>query len=360
MKIIVLGPVLNQKSSGGVAAVSESLVDGFRMLGHDANIVSLEKSSNIDNVVVGNKKSSSLNVVLSISKIAKYLKKEKPDLVISSLQYNVGIKKYKKASPNTKFVAVIHGMVTPIRGRLRGLAINAVARYSSRHFDAMTTVSYLSQATNYRFYGIKISSVIPNGIGDVKEFAASEAELHSDRPFDFLYIGRLAKCKRIDLIVEAFKMLRKQTGKDLRMAVAGGGELSYLFDNRGELEASGIKYFGLIEHKNTPELYKLSRCFISANELENLGIVFMEAALAGCNIIHPYTCGGAQLFVNDPIQHFCDISSETTLCNDMERAINEYYQPSVSDIQRYEKDFSAIEMCKKYLALFDFGAVEKS
>ena len=356
MKILVLGPVLNKKSSGGVAAVSESLVEGFRMLGHYANIVSLEKSSNIDNVVIGNKGHSLLNVLLSLSKVARYLKKEKPDLVISSLQYNIGIKKYKKASPNTKFVAVIHGMATPIRGRLRCLGINAVARYSCRHFDATTTVSYLSQATNYRFYDIKISSVIPNGIGDVKEFAASEAELRGERPFDFLYIGRLAKSKRIDLILKAFKKLREKTGKDLKLAIAGTGELSNLFENKAELEASGIQYLGLVEHKKTADLYKKSRNFISLNELEPLGVVFMEAALAGCNIIHPYTCGGAQLFVNDPIQHFCDISSETTLCNDMERAINEYYQPSVSDIQRYEKDFSAIEMCKKYLALFDFDA----
>lgn len=356
IKVLVLGPVLNDKSTGGVATISESLVDGFRKLGCEANMVSLERSSHLENIVVGHKRSSSLRVVFALSKIAKVLKKEKPDLVISSLEYNIGIKKFKKASPSTKFVAVIHGMATPVVGKFHRNIVNAVAKYSSKHFDVTSTVSYLSQATNWRFYGIKIGTVIPNGIGDPELFAASEAELKQYRPYDFVYVGRLAKSKRIDLILEAFKQLRALTGKDLRFAVAGNGEFSYLFKDKNAINDSGIEYLGLLPHDQTPRLYKQSKYFISLNELEPLGTVFMEAALSGCNVIHPFTAGESQLFINDPINHFADISSVSALCKSMKEALDLYYQPAISDIERYKEKFSSVEMCKKYLALFDLDS----
>lgn len=65
MKVLVLGSLLNDKSTEGVAIISESLVDRFRKLGCEANMVSLERLSHLDDIVVGHKRSLPMSVAFA-------------------------------------------------------------------------------------------------------------------------------------------------------------------------------------------------------------------------------------------------------------------------------------------------------
>lgn len=44
MRVLISGPVVSDKTSGGVAVYDEWLYEGFRQLGDDVNIISIEKS----------------------------------------------------------------------------------------------------------------------------------------------------------------------------------------------------------------------------------------------------------------------------------------------------------------------------
>jgi len=89
MKVLILGPVVNENTSGGVAVFDEGLCKGFIANGDEANVLSLEKSSSLNNIVVGRQQSSSIRIMMKFGRIAQEIKRIKQDLVISSLQYSI-------------------------------------------------------------------------------------------------------------------------------------------------------------------------------------------------------------------------------------------------------------------------------
>lgn len=85
MRVLILGPVVNENTSGGVAVFDEGLYSGFSELGDYVNIISIEKSSLINNIVVKTKNPNPNKILFKFNRIAKEIQKYKPDLVISSL-----------------------------------------------------------------------------------------------------------------------------------------------------------------------------------------------------------------------------------------------------------------------------------
>lgn len=352
MKILVLGPVLNGSLSGGVGTFSENLVLGMRKLGHEANIISIAKSSALDNFVIRSKKYTNLQIILRLRKIASLIKTKQPDIVISSLQYNLGIKLYKKYWSKAKYVAVLHGMTCPINGRLKSAIVNWVARFSTKHFDKTVTVSYLSQAINKKIFGINCDGVLPNGIDCSELLSKAELMPFQDRKYSFLYLGRLYKDKNVDLLADAFIEAHKHN-PNITLAVAGTGPMSPLFEKNGKYDVPGIIYLGKISHDMVFDVYSQAKCFISLNELEPLATTFMEAAICGCNLISPYTSGQNQLFFNDCVLHCVDITNYKTLAFGMLDALSNSNEISNEKISFYKTKFSNVSMAKRYLDLFN-------
>lgn len=355
MKVIVLGPVLNKQLSGGVAAVSENLVHGFKKLGIYANMISVAKSDHIENFVAGSGRYGTFTILKSLNKISSIIEKEQPDLVISSLQYNLGVKLFRKKSPKTKFVAVLHGMTCPVDGLLKSFMVNAVAKYSVKHFDKTVTVSYISQAINWKIYKIRCDLVIPNGIRtddlSLMKNDASISTLNIERPYDFLYVGRLYRDKNVDLLCKAFIELKTKY-PSLSLAVVGGGELEEKFKKGAEFDKPGIFFFGQQPHSNVFEFYRKSKIFISLNELEPLATTFMEAACEGCELASPITSGIMQLFWNNKHMTPVDISSVSSLASCMEKTLAKYSAPTFEEVENARTKFDSRAMAQRYLDLF--------
>ena len=352
MKILILGPVLNNSLSGGVGTFSENLVLGMRELGHDANILSLAKSSSLDNFVIKAKKYSDLSIILKLRKIAKFIKTIQPDLVISSLQYNLGIRLYKKTCPKAKYIAVLHGMSCPINGRLKSFAVNWVARYSVKYFDKTVTVSYLSQAINKKTFGIKCDAVVPNGIDCSQQKSQILETDFQNRKYSFLYLGRLYKDKNVDLLADAFIEAHKRN-PNITLAIVGGGPMAPLFEKNGKYDVPGIVYLGKVSHDKVFGIYSQAKCFISLNELEPLATTFMEAAICGCNLIAPYTSGQNQLFFKDPILHCVDITNSASLSNGLLQSLLASKNVSKEALAQYVDKFSCKKMASLYIDLFN-------
>lgn len=323
MKVIILGPVVNNTLSGGVGVFDEGLYTGFKNLGDDVKLVSCAKSSKIDNVFLRKPSNRKFSIYFSFGKIAHLIKEEKPDLVISSVEYSIGIRKYKRASKRTLFVQVLHGVAWPINGRLKAFLVNKVAKLSRKYFDKVVTVSYLSHALNIQYNGIVCDKVIHNG-SDLTPFLEK-----LDRKYDFAYVGRLFKDKQIQLLKDAF-ILAKEKKPDLKLAIAGFGELSYLFDNE-KFKKSGVDFLGKINHDDVHKLYKNTKCFISLHPTETFGTVFNEAILNGCNIVTQSTSGVASLYFDSGYFHISDCTSAEDLSNRMINIIEKEYKEVEKD-----------------------------
>ena len=135
--------------------------------------------------------------------------------------------------------------------------------------------------------------VIPTGLNlsrfDKKH--TSSAQIHelrakygiSDKTFVILYVGRLAKEKSIDFVVEGFAKLDLNS-QDVKLMIVGGGpdddSLANLTKTLGIQEK--VIFTGKIPSLEVPAYYHASDAFVSASLTETQGMTFIEALAAEC------------------------------------------------------------------------------
>jgi glycosyltransferase involved in cell wall biosynthesis len=123
--------------------------------------------------------------------------------------------------------------------------------------------------------------VIPNG----NEEAFLKARLEPKRG-RIIFVGRLELQKRLDLILEAFRIFR-QTVNDAELHIVGSGPFrSELL--RASAETDGVYLHAPISAQNRDELVRAlssSWVFVSASEFETYGMAISEASSVGLPVV---------------------------------------------------------------------------
>lgn len=122
--------------------------------------------------------------------------------------------------------------------------------------------------------------VIHNGV-DLAFFTPSGAVERFPEP-TFLYVGRLRRYKRVDLVLEAVALLRRR-GVPARLRVAGRG------DDEGRLRAivarlglgEAVSFEGFVTEERKRELLRRCWAAVLASPREGWGITNVEAAACG-------------------------------------------------------------------------------
>jgi glycosyltransferase involved in cell wall biosynthesis len=122
--------------------------------------------------------------------------------------------------------------------------------------------------------------VIENGV-DLAFYSPDPAAPRFERP-TALYLGRLKKYKRVDLILRAVARLRDD-GLDLRLVVAGKG------DQREDLEelsrklaiSDRVEFAGFVTEEQKRTLFRRSWVHVLTSQKEGWGISNLEAAACG-------------------------------------------------------------------------------
>ncbi len=122
--------------------------------------------------------------------------------------------------------------------------------------------------------------VIPNGI-DVERCTPAPDGVRYERP-TVLYLGRVKKYKRVDLVLRAVARLAKE-GLDVRLIVGGRGD--HLDALRGLADRLGIAerttFEGFVDDDRKVELFRRSWVHVLASPKEGWGIANLEAAACG-------------------------------------------------------------------------------
>lgn len=110
------------------------------------------------------------------------------------------------------------------------------------------------------------------------------AELGMGSRFTFLYVGRLAPEKRVDVVVEAFRQASAMVPEGvIHLIIAGTGP------REAELRAaapSGVTFLGFLGRESRlPDLYANCDAFVFASVTETLGLVVLEAMASGLPVI---------------------------------------------------------------------------
>jgi len=180
-----------------------------------------------------------------------------------------------------------------------------VSSYISRfHRRALRTYTPSAPARDY-LHSIGVANVEVWGRGvEIESFtprrrsAALRAMLGADRKFVFLYAGRLAAEKGVDVILRAFAMARAALPPDsIHLVIAGGGPLE------GGIRASAtqdMSFLGYLDRgRSLPELYASCDAFLFSSTTETLGLVVLEAMASGIPVIATPAGGVADHLRND-------------------------------------------------------------
>ena len=104
----------------------------------------------------------------------------------------------------------------------------------------------------------------------------------SENDYIITYVGRIAKEKSIDVVINGMKEL-VDINKNVKFLVVGAGpELEELQEQTERLKLTDyVIFFGKVENQLVPEIYGLSDMFVSASLTETQGLTFIEALASG-------------------------------------------------------------------------------
>jgi glycosyltransferase involved in cell wall biosynthesis len=123
-------------------------------------------------------------------------------------------------------------------------------------------------------------SIVPNGV-DLDRFSPDPSAPRSDGP-TILYLGRLKRYKRVDLILKAVAVLKERV-KGLRLLVAGrGSQAAKLLSLSSKLGlGETVSFLGYVSEEEKIRLLRSSWVHVLTSPKEGWGISALEAAACG-------------------------------------------------------------------------------
>lgn len=104
-----------------------------------------------------------------------------------------------------------------------------------------------------------------------------------------VYVGRLADEKRVDLVIDAFSLIKKDKLKVKLLIVGLGPSEEKLIKKTSKLGLDDyVKFTGRVEPEDVPMYYHSGDCFISASTSETQGLTYIEALASKLPLIVAY------------------------------------------------------------------------
>ena len=150
-----------------------------------------------------------------------------------------------------------------------------------------------------KFYPQVKIDVIPNGV-DIEKFCpiSQNAAKKSD-VIRLITVGRLSITKRVDILIDAVKILVEQ-GKNVKLLIVGGGFLKNSLEKLAAQKnlVNFIEFKGIVNSQQMPQLYQNNDLYVSATMQEGMSNAMLEAMACGLPIITT-PCEGIDELIKD-------------------------------------------------------------
>lgn len=111
----------------------------------------------------------------------------------------------------------------------------------------------------------------------------AELGLDSSR-FMYLFVGRLAPEKSVEIAIEAFERLPERIQSRSQLVIAGDGPLYKEFTQQHE-KSEHIRFIGFVQGEQLAELYSAADVFVFPSATETFGNVVLEAMASGTAVV---------------------------------------------------------------------------
>ena len=228
----------------------------------------------------------------------------KPDIVHAHWLIPGAYITNKSITKHTKLYISMHGTDVFLINKMKiaqRLAKKSIQRASKLHF-----VSNVLQTIIVQHYGESYGEglLLPMVFG-LEDFRQESMTLPKTKRI--LFVGRLMEVKGIDVLINAFsKLVEHQPFQDWNLDIVGDGpERNYLTNLSKDKEISHLIHFHgskprneIKDFYNQAELFILPSKTTSLGEKEGLGLVVLEAMMAGVPVIGT-DCGGIKETIVD-------------------------------------------------------------
>ncbi len=294
----------------------------------------------------------------SILPLAKYLRKAKPRVIISQLDFTnaaVGFAALLSRT-GTPVVSVEHNIPQQMdhtHGLRRWLIRQMYLKAAKVVAVSQGVASSVEE--HYRLPQSKVS-VIHNGVVDESlERRAKEPVPHpwlKDNPTIpvFLTVGRLHHQKAYDVLLDAMALVVKR--REARLILLGQGELL------GALNAQ-VDRLGLRNHVdfggfqlNPYPFFRTASCFVLSSNFEGLPTVIIEALACGCPVVSTDCHSGpADILDREGLGFLVPMRNPAALADAMCKALDTKFDRE--KLRARAADFSVEACAKNYLRLID-------
>jgi glycosyltransferase involved in cell wall biosynthesis len=200
-----------------------------------------------------------------------------------------------------------HKIIFPLRRSILKNAKNIVA--------VSEGLAQLSQKTDK--YPVK---VIHTGV-DV-DFYHPLLDTTQKDELRFLYVGRFANEKNVELIINQFKLLLIE-GFNVRLDLVGDGPLSEILKKESLSQAGNIVFHNWIDKDTLRKVYQESDIMVNASIAEGLSNALLEAMSSGLAIVASDVIGNRDLIHHEDNGLLFSLDNENDLYKAMKRLIND-------------------------------------
>lgn len=254
--------------------------------------------------------------------------------------------------------------VNPVNsGAIDGLIKKAITRISKFYGDKSAELIVPSTKTEeaLKKYGLnKDMHIIPTGL-ELEKFDPKNKNLELinqikqhygiKNQFVITFLGRIAKEKSIEVIIDAMKEIVKENDNVLCLIVGGGPQLEELKNLVKDDHISKYVIFtGPKPGNEVPSYYHLSNIFVSASITETQGLTYIEAMASGIPAIARYDQNLENVIINGVNGYFFNTTDE--LVKIILKMMNADYSKMANAAYHNAMRFSSEVFYEKVLAVY--------
>lgn len=344
---------------GGAERVFINLANGFCKMGYDVDIVVLSSNGGFREKVNPRVKIVDLKskrAITSVFKLKKYISDNKPAAILSALGHINVVSIIASIGSNTKTIVTEHStnsIAFAKEGGIKAWIMPILMRFFYRYATHIVAVS--KGVANDLNKNIKINQrietiynpTLPKELVELTEVDTKHEWLTDKNSKIVISVGRLAKVKQFDLLINAFSLLEKEV--DAKLIILGDGpEREYLREV--------AKTLGIADKVDMPGFTTNPYAFMAKSDLfvlssmyEGLPTVLVEALACGTAVVSTNCPSGPyEILEAGRLGILVDDANPKSLAVAMKKALTEPAPKAMpQDLQKYTLEYA----CSEYLKL---------